>query len=928
MQKGLFTGLLAKFPWRTPPAHNRSLQATYGPHTKNGKTWQESQAAVNKDRGWKTEQMNVKFTPGQNPLDNEEYVPTINAPPHWKKQQAAHLLTARVQDEIHKAQHAPSAEAAQQHMAHATALIAEMEKSQHANLTGRKQDEDFAARFVLWLRGQGDRDELTKTPWGNTPLMFPDVIAYQERLYTTKVDYQMKLQLLKTFGPHDLNSAYLYYKYIIHGAEPIGMEFMSDFDKFYDNGHETSRPDDTAVTVASHVADHDGTGRPTRAAYRLNPNPGDRIARERAQGVLMAEHQRRYRWNKDGHVSRVAGARQPITALEYKAMGNPALPAQHYRHTSMPGEYVRHLLEAEIDHDDDDDHGNDDDDYNPSQSDYGSDDGDDSYPNFDESGGDSAQFADEDEPGMLARDDGIHRDFADGHFQLDDADKFVAEHPVDHDDADGIIADRIGAEDLPSPRDAPAPADVPDHNATVLPQAVAVQTKPQAGPAQEPIVHKPGTVAVTAEPLPASGVRVDPSAPPTSRGSGPQAPLPVRQPWTPAPAPSAPSSVRSGLLLTPAAQAREAEIALATAGMPRPSAPPVSPPAWVPTAGMPRPSAPPVSPPAPAARTREAQIAEAMAVPSQPQPASPPAAAQPPQQVQARPQGAVAQADAQVPQPAAPAYGFVIDERSYDDIGRDEEAERAWQPGILPYVPPEYVNREMHPMQRARVDRDTELLIKTTEEHMQNPNPGDPHGPERIRTLVRHNRDAYQALAQQRYIVQNPSGIHDFEAITEWLRTENTGLDIPETKTTRFRDASLQVRRYRAKQALSAMHNAGIFVPANAPVRKWATGLHPDEQSLFAEFRAARTEENAAAEAAQAAGDAEPANVPAPEEDSPENRRRRRVKNTREAHALLTNTQVHTRRHEHSVAVERQRNATAAMFQKWRQQHTAPPARE
>jgi hypothetical protein len=78
-------------------------------------------------------------------------------------------------------------------------------------------EHDFLIDFYKWLLGKGTPKDKKRTPWDG-PLMLPDVRQYIFSFVDARYDAMMELVKLHTFGPDDLPSAYIYFKFIVRGG--------------------------------------------------------------------------------------------------------------------------------------------------------------------------------------------------------------------------------------------------------------------------------------------------------------------------------------------------------------------------------------------------------------------------------------------------------------------------------------------------------------------------------------------------------------------------------------------------------------------------------------------------------------------------------------------------------------------------------------
>lgn len=104
--------------------------------------------------------------------------------------------------------------------------------------------QEFVRDFWGWLLGRGkakDHD-LKVTPWGRASLTDdPEVQAYVDSFYIKMHEFRVKLQLLRMRRPIGINQVYLFFKYIVRGAEVDMDNFLADWNMFveqFDKGKE------------------------------------------------------------------------------------------------------------------------------------------------------------------------------------------------------------------------------------------------------------------------------------------------------------------------------------------------------------------------------------------------------------------------------------------------------------------------------------------------------------------------------------------------------------------------------------------------------------------------------------------------------------------------------------------------------------------
>lgn len=127
--------------------------------------------------------------------------------------------------------------------------------------------EAYAVEFQQWLLGSskynvqkwpsGPSRGHLKTPWGTRPLTcFPDTVGYLSEFAVKRMKFQEAIAILYCTGPVDLNSAWLYFKYIVCGTElPSNQtEFLKDYAIYTDWYHSPAMP--THLQLANERANH------------------------------------------------------------------------------------------------------------------------------------------------------------------------------------------------------------------------------------------------------------------------------------------------------------------------------------------------------------------------------------------------------------------------------------------------------------------------------------------------------------------------------------------------------------------------------------------------------------------------------------------------------------------------------------------------
>lgn len=117
-------------------------------------------------------------------------------------------------------------------------LARELVKTEMGALNA-KIKEEFRVSFLWWIMGQHSEFNKKKyTPWGFESLVrLPGIPEYIHAHVLKRVMFVYKLAMLAMEGPSDINTAYLYYKYIVRRDFPKNeQDFISEIDAFLPPG--------------------------------------------------------------------------------------------------------------------------------------------------------------------------------------------------------------------------------------------------------------------------------------------------------------------------------------------------------------------------------------------------------------------------------------------------------------------------------------------------------------------------------------------------------------------------------------------------------------------------------------------------------------------------------------------------------------------
>jgi hypothetical protein len=159
----------------------------------------------NKDLFARTLSNDRKWLPGNSEWDYEKLLRNISPVDKKRKKLMDKWLSKKEEEAINKGDKA-------------TISSIKMHKFLLALQDSEKQiEKDFLIDFYKWLLGKGTRTDKKRTPWDG-PLMFPDVRQYIFSFIEARHDAMLELIKLQTFGPDDLPSAYIYFKFIVRGG--------------------------------------------------------------------------------------------------------------------------------------------------------------------------------------------------------------------------------------------------------------------------------------------------------------------------------------------------------------------------------------------------------------------------------------------------------------------------------------------------------------------------------------------------------------------------------------------------------------------------------------------------------------------------------------------------------------------------------------
>lgn len=95
-------------------------------------------------------------------------------------------------------------------------LIWQMEGEKWPDEFDKKAKREYIIEFVNWILGKSKYNlDLKTTPWGKARLVGKGISEYVEELVGKKTNYELAVQKLRCFIPDDIDTAWLYFKFIV-----------------------------------------------------------------------------------------------------------------------------------------------------------------------------------------------------------------------------------------------------------------------------------------------------------------------------------------------------------------------------------------------------------------------------------------------------------------------------------------------------------------------------------------------------------------------------------------------------------------------------------------------------------------------------------------------------------------------------------------
>lgn len=205
-----------------------------------------------------TESRPRKYFPPEDPLEQEAAL-RFMMPLDKQKQRAVKQF---VQDQVNAAGNPP----AQQAWSTWLAMIQQREFSEQF-------DTEFFIQFLLWLQGLADEEYHQRTAWGRNTLVnvIPGVQEFVRAFPDKRLEWEKKLFVMQRTLPHDLNEAFLYFKYVVWKGSLA--EYEQDIANLGGGPPGFGRPNQGPTAGEYARLSHDQTGLPPPPDIALVTTP-------------------------------------------------------------------------------------------------------------------------------------------------------------------------------------------------------------------------------------------------------------------------------------------------------------------------------------------------------------------------------------------------------------------------------------------------------------------------------------------------------------------------------------------------------------------------------------------------------------------------------------------------------------------------------
>jgi hypothetical protein len=181
-----------------------------------------------------------KFMVPRSELENEVRLSEMTPRDKVKKESIDRYINTKIKhavDELNAGNHSDGAHADLTAKIYAYEVIKlQSAKEDHASSV----DKDFKLKFYKWLSGNGEPEDVLRTPWGNQRIPDEEVEAYLVSFLQAKLDFTFLLQdlVIKAYnggGLQGIKEHYLFYKYIVAGGwESADMnDYMDDYSDYF-----------------------------------------------------------------------------------------------------------------------------------------------------------------------------------------------------------------------------------------------------------------------------------------------------------------------------------------------------------------------------------------------------------------------------------------------------------------------------------------------------------------------------------------------------------------------------------------------------------------------------------------------------------------------------------------------------------------------
>lgn len=161
-----------------------------------------------------------KFKPPQDPLETEKKSRELEPRGDWKEKKVIEYFEKKAQelgiepDEFREKKKKVFQK-----------LIWQLETDNWPQDFDQRAKREYIIEFVNWMLGKSHyNSDLKTTPWGRSRLVGDSISDYIETLVGKKTNYELAIQKLRCFIPSDIDTAWLYFKFIVTKVPKLDTE--------------------------------------------------------------------------------------------------------------------------------------------------------------------------------------------------------------------------------------------------------------------------------------------------------------------------------------------------------------------------------------------------------------------------------------------------------------------------------------------------------------------------------------------------------------------------------------------------------------------------------------------------------------------------------------------------------------------------------